>query len=235
MKLPKLFRRRSVILPTLPGMLLIIVLSALLIYLLLLNAASFLAVNEPIDGDYLVIEGWMNKRELNQAYRLFASHDYRLAIVSGGPITDEFETRWTSYAERARDYLLSTGFPAEKLVAVAAPYSAQDRTFLSAVMVRDWLFDNRTDIKSLDIVSAHVHTRRSRAMYRLAFGDGVEVGAYAVEPDEFELNRWWHSSDAAKSVANELIGLAVVKCCFRTGERGSHFEKWGMEKKLTDG
>jgi len=230
MRLPVFFRRRSLVVPTLPGGLLLLGLSAAATGMLLFNAAAFLAIDEPVDGEYLVIEGWLGKGELRQAYRVFGAHGYRLAIVSGGPISDEFNTGPDNFAVRARQYLLSIGFPQQKLIAVPAPFSAQERTFLSAVMVRNWFLDNSLAVKSLDIFSADVHARRSRDLYRLAFGDDVEVGVYAAESNDFELNRWWRTSDAARSVGAELIGWLYVKCCFSTGEQGSHFEKWGIAK-----
>ncbi|MDH3760762.1 MAG: YdcF family protein [Gammaproteobacteria bacterium] len=221
MKLPVLFRRRSLVLPTLPGVILILVVLGLSIYFAFQNVSTFLAVNEPIGAEYLVIEGWLGKNELKQAYRIFGSRDYRLAIVSGGPITDEFNSGPPSFAERARTYLLSIGFPAEKLFAVPAPYSAQERTFLGAVTVRGWLTGQGIFVESLDIFSGDVHSRRSRDVYRLAFGEQVEIGVYASKPDEFDLNRWWQSSDAAKSVVAELLGWLMVKCCFNPGQPGS--------------
>lgn len=230
MKLPFLFRRRSLLVPTLPGILLIFLALGFPLYFLFQNAATFLAVNQPIGAEYLVIEGWLGKNELNQANRVFDEQNYQYAIVTGGPITDDFNTGPATYAERATTYLLSIGFPQDKLFEVPTPYSAQERTFFSAVMVRDWFTEQRLDIRSLDVFSGDVHSRRSRNLYQLAFGNQVNIGIYASKPNEFDLSRWWQSSDAAKAVASELIGWGLVKCCFKPGERGSHFEKWGIEK-----
>ena len=225
MKLPVLFRRRSLVLPTLPGVILILVVLGLSIYFAFQNVSTFLAVNEPIGAEYLVIEGWLGKNELKQAYRIFGSRDYRLAIVSGGPITDEFNSGPPSFAERARTYLLSIGFPEDQLFSAPAPFSAKDRTFVSAVKVRDWFVSHGIIVDSLDIFSGDVHSRRSRDIYRLAFGEAVKIGVYSSKPDEFDLTRWWQTSDAAKSVATELLGWLMVKCCFNPGQPGSHYEK----------
>lgn len=225
MKLPALFRRHSLLLPTLPGVMLILAVLGISSYLVFLNVATFLAIDEPVGSEYLVIEGWLGKQELQQAYRIFDDRDYRLAIVSGGPITDEFNSGPPNFAERARSYLLSIGFPEEKLVAAPAPYAAQVRTFVSAVVVRDWFTDQNIVLESLDVFSGDVHSRRSRDMYRLVFGEKVEIGVYASRPDKFDLNRWWQSSDAAKSVAAELLGWLVVKCCFNPDQPGSNPEE----------
>ena len=218
MKLPVLFRRRSLLLPTLPGVIFILGLLGLLAFLIFRNVATFLAVNKPVDAEYLVIEGWLGKYELKQAYKIFDAHDYKLVVVSGGPITDEFNSGPPSFAQRARDYLLSIGFPEEKLFAAPAPYSVRERTLVSAVTVKDWFTDRDINVESLDILSGDVHARRSRDLYRFVFGEQVDIGVYASTPEEFDLNRWWQSSDAAKSVVSELLGWLALKCCFSPGQ-----------------
>jgi hypothetical protein len=233
MKHPKLLRRYSFILPTLPLTAVILIVLGLSIYVGFSNVASYLALSEPIDAEYLVIEGWVGKKELRQAYRVFEEGNYKLTVVSGGPILDDFNSGPPNYADRARNYLLSIGFPKNKLFAVPAPASAQERTFLSAVMVRDWFSGQDIDISSIDVFSESVHSRRSRYLYQLAFGETVDIGVYASDPDGFELNRWWQSSYAARSVISELTGWVMVICCYEFGMRGSQLEKWGAGELLS--
>jgi len=59
-----------------------------------------------------------------------------------------------------------------------------------------------------------VHARRSRLAYRLAFGPGVEVGVIAAPPRRYDIDRWWLTSEGAKTVLDELLSLAWTKCCF---------------------
>lgn len=205
-------------------MILILAVLGVSVYFIFHNVATFLAVNEPIGADYLVIEGWLGKKELEQAHQMFVAGEYKLAVVSGGPRKDGFNSSLPNYAERGRQYLLSKGFPKEKLFAAPAPYSAQERTFMSAVTLREWFTDQGIVVQSLDIFTGDVHSRRSRELYRLVFGEQVDIGVYASKPNGFELNRWWQSSDGAKSVAAELLGWLLVKCCFNPGQSGSHHE-----------
>jgi hypothetical protein len=67
MKFPLLFRRRSVVLPTLSGWLLILVTLGLFVGFAFRNMAVFLTVSELVGSNYLVIESWMDKEELDQA------------------------------------------------------------------------------------------------------------------------------------------------------------------------
>jgi hypothetical protein len=221
MKFPLLFRRRSVVLPTLVGWLLMLLVIGLIIGLLLRNMAVFLTVNEPVGAEYLVIEGWMDKAELDQGLAYFAANDFKKLVIVGGPISNDFHGIDSNYAQRAADYLQQRGLSKEKMAIVTTPYSAQARTFLNAVMVREWLKQQGIAITRLDVFSSGVHTRRSRDLYRLAFGERVSIGVIASRPRDFDPARWWRTSDSGKSVAVEFAAWFLVKCCFHPGEPGS--------------
>ncbi|MCP4874157.1 MAG: hypothetical protein GY896_01610 [Gammaproteobacteria bacterium] len=227
MKFPALFSRRYVILPTFTGLILLLSLLGLCVIWFFSHIGQFLSVSEPVGADYLVIEGWVKKDELNQAQQIFGQNGYQFGIAVGGPISDNFYGLDSNYAERSMKYLNGNGFPTGKLTMVAVPYSAQDRTFLSAVMVREWFQHHRIEVSHLDVFTSHVHSRRTRDLYQLAFGDNVRVGVIASTPAEFDIERWWQKSEAAKNIGVEFIGWLMVKCCFTPGEKGSQIEKWG--------
>ena len=194
------------------------------------NVAHFLMVNEPLGADTLVIEGWMSKEELDQALVYFNANAYSRAIIVGGPVDNDFHGIDTSFAERAAGYLQSKGLPRDITVVISSPWSAQNRTFLSAVMTRDWLSQSAVTLSRLDIFSSYVHARRSRFLFQLAFGDSVEIGVVPSTPSGFDAAYWWRSSGSAKNVAVEFIGWVMARCCFKPGEPGSHFERWGIDK-----
>ena len=235
MKFPLLFRRRSVVLPTWLGALVILLAIAMVVGLLFRNMALFLTVNEPVGAEYLVIEGWMNKTELDQGFAYFAANDFKKAVIVGGPISNDFHGIDSSYAERAAGYLQPQGLTEEKRVIVRVPYSAQERTFLNAVMVREWFKQHGIAVTRLDVFSSGVHARRSRYLYRHAFGGDVAIGIIASQPRDFDPAYWWRTSDSGKSVAVEFAGWVLVKCCFSPGAPGSHLEKWGVDKTGNSG
>ena len=101
MKRLVLYRRRYIFVPTISGILLFMAILCLLLYLTFNNVANFLAINEPVGFKYLVIEGWLGKDELEQAFNKFETHNYQNAIVTGGPITNGFNDHYLTYAERA--------------------------------------------------------------------------------------------------------------------------------------
>jgi len=231
MKFPALFRRRSLVLPTLAGWLLILLVLGLVAVFVFRNIGLYLTVNEPIGADYLVIEAWMSKEELDQAQRYFDDKGYRLAILVGGPISNDFHEMDSNFAQRAGDYLRLKGMPAGKMVVVEPPHSAQNRTFLNAVYVRDWFLEQGGEVANIDVFTSPVHTRRSRELYQVALGESVEVGIVASNPSDFDPAHWWRSSGSGKGVAVEFSAWLLVKCCFRPGDPGSYFERWGIEKK----
>ncbi len=234
--MPRLFRRREMWWPTWWAMLLLIAIVAVLAVVGLRHLGTWLAPDAPALGRdgagarTLVVEGWLDQDALDDALALIARRRYERVVTSGGPLDGWREDRrWPSYAERAADYLRrhAASLP---VTALPAPASAQDRTFLSAVVVRDGLRQQAAAIDAIDLFSGGVHARRSRLAYRLAFGPEVEIGVIAARPRQYPLERWWSTSDGAKAAVGELLGLAWTSCCFWPGAPGSHEERWAVPK-----
>lgn len=225
-----LFRKRQLWFPTIWGGLLILLLLTISSLFLLKQLAVILAPTAPVsDRSYLVVEGWQDEESLLAALAIFNAEQYQYMITTGGPNIRFLSPAHATYAEQAGAFMVQHGLDAEKLIVIPAPESAQERTYLSAVMVRDWLALKEADLKGLNVHTSDVHARRTRSLYREAFPT-VEIGIYAASPQGFALNKWWQTSDGAKSVITELIGNVWVACCFQPGEPGSHYEKWAVEK-----
>jgi hypothetical protein len=230
-------RRRTMWWPTLWGWLLLVTLGVLLGIATVLVVArglhGLLAPNEPARGAdgrgarTLVVEGWMDDAELAQAVLSFERGHYERVLVTGGPIESwQGAQRWGSYAARAAVRLRLLGLTEVPIVAVPAPASLQERTYLSAVMLREWSQSASKPLAAIDLVSAGVHARRSRLLFRWALGDAVEVGVLAVRPTGYDEQRWWTSSAGSKAVLGEAIGLAWTLCCFKPPAPGTHEERW---------
>jgi hypothetical protein len=229
---PALFRRRQMWLPTWPGALLLVLVVAAASVFALRHLAGYLATNDPAaarDGrgaSTLIVEGWLEEDGLDAAIAVIGRGRYERVIASGGPIDGWREGRsWPTYAERAADYLRRHGVTSIPVVAVAAPESTQDRTFLSAVVVREWLRRQGGAIDAVDLFSGGVHARRSRLVFQMAFGPEVDVGVFAAAPRRYALERWWTTSEGVKAVLGEAIGLAWTTCCFAPPPPGSPEER----------
>ena len=217
--MPRLFRRRHVWLPTAWGALVLLAVAVALVGVLVRGVAFWLAPTEPAVHDggarTLVIEGWLDDTALDDAVPLIRSGRYQRVVTSGGPIETWREIQpWPSYAERAADHLRRRGVPATAVTAVPAPDLAQDRSYGSAVVVRRWARDQGIALPAVDVFSADVHARRSRLVYRMVFGPGVDVGIVAAQPHRYSLAHWWATSEGAKAVVGELLSVAWTKCCF---------------------
>jgi len=227
--MPTWFRRRQIWLPTWQGALLLVVVVAAASLIALRHLASYLATNDPVaarDGrgaKTLIVEGWLDEDGLDAAIAVIATGRYQRVIASGGPIVDGWREgrSWPTYAERAADYLRRHGVTSIPVVAVAAPEALQDRTFRSAVVVRDWLRRQDDKLDAVDLFSGSVHARRSRLVFRMAFGPEVEVGILAAAPRRYALERWWTTSEGVKAVLGEAISLAWTACCFAPPTPGS--------------
>ena len=224
----KLFHKREVIVPTWYTLFLLLLLIAGLTVFSFNHIFGFLAVSKPAAGaEVLVVEGWMGTSELDQAARVFQEKSYDYIVTTGGPITQWRDSGANNnYAERAAAYLHEFGVHRGDIKAVPAPASAQNRTYLSAVMVREALAD--TNVNTLDVFSANVHARRSWSLYEMAFGKEYSIGIIAAETDGFDEHNWWKTSEGAKSVLNETISMGWTYCCFRQPAPGRREEKWGL-------
>ena len=227
--MPSLLRRREVILPTLWGWLLILVMLGAAATLLGRQLGPWLAVSEPVAGGgpapLLVIEGWLGERELDDAAAYARGRGYRRVVTSGGPIASF--SPFASYAERAADRLRGQ-LPSVVVEAVPTPHTAQDRTYASAVWVRDWAQQRGVPVAMIDVYSLGPHARRTRMLYRMAFGEATQVGVIAGAPRDSDTVHWWTTSEAAKDVLMEAVSLAWTQCCFWPAPRGSHEERWAV-------
>lgn len=216
-----LFRRRPIWLPTRWGWLVLAFVLGGPGWVAGRQAHRWLSVDEPAmaaDGRgarTLVVEGWLDPFELERAAQVFAQGRYERIVTTGGRNYGWPESSTpTSYAERAADFLRRHGVPASHVVPAPAPASVQDRTYLSAVAVREWAVRTGTTVDALDVFSGGTHARRSQMLYRLAFGPHVAVGAISAPPMAYDPARWWVSSAGVKSVLGESLSVAWTVCCF---------------------
>lgn len=223
-----LFRPRQIWLPTFFGWLLLMVIALVMSLFIARNIYSFLAQNEPVGARILVIEGWLAPEELDQGIQAFKKGGYEQVVTTGGPIVGwpELTTR-SNYAEMAAYYLAQRGVSRNMIVAVPTPASAQERTFLSAVVLRDSAQQLGIKFDAMDLFSSGAHSRRSHLLFQMAFGKRVRIGILAARPSDYDPDAWWRSSSGVESIVFQSLGLLWVKCFFWPGSPGSQQERWG--------
>lgn len=99
------------------------------------------------------------------------------------------------------DYLQTQDLAQAMMAIVNSPYSAKNRTFLNAVITREWFQRKGISITRLDVCSSGTHTHRSRDLSQHAFGESVVIGIIAAEPLNFDSAHWWSANSTGKRVA----------------------------------
>jgi hypothetical protein len=183
------------------------------------NAHSFLAVNEPAGGGPLVIEGWLPDSAFRTAIAEFRRGQHEKIYVTGLPV-DRGGTllNYETFAELGAGTLLQMGLNHEVVQAVPAPASRQDRTHASALAFQKWLQVHGLQPPRLEVVTCAAHARRARLLYEKAMGPGVKVGIIAVEPQDYDPNRWWLSSPGFRTVTDEMIAYLYARFFFRADQ-----------------
>lgn len=209
-------RRRQCWLPTWRGWLALGLVCAASLVLAVRNAYPFLAVNDPVSGGALVVEGWQPDYALEEAIAEFKRHPYQKLYVTGGPIDRGAPlSEYKTYAELGAAILTRLGLSPETVQAVPAPWVRQDRTYTSAVALRTWLRAHRISPTNFHLLTLGPHARRSRLLFEEALGDGVRVGITAIEGRDYDPRQWWKSSDGFREVTGEVIAYAYARLVFR--------------------
>lgn len=225
------FRPRQIWMPTLWGWCVLIAIMLAVSLLMARNIYPFLAQNEPVGARVLVIEGWLAPTELDQAIQVFKKGSYERVVTTGGPIVSWPELAMHSnYANMAADYLARQDISPDVIFSVPTPASAQERTFLSAVVLRDTAPRLGIRLDAFDLFSSGAHSRRSHLLFQMAFGKQARIGILAARPSDYDPAAWWRSSNGVESIVFQSIGLFWVKYFFWPGPRGSDQERWGTRR-----
>ena len=179
-----------------------------------------MAITQRVDARLLVVEGWIPQFAITAAVGEFRSGSYQRVFTTGGPVhgtggfTDDFNTAASLGAERLR----RAGLEKEHVQMVPSQISARDRTYGSAVALRDWLAQNAVNATAINIVTEDVHARRTRLLFQKAFGDGVKVGVISVPSPDYDAAQWWRSSEGVRGVLGETIAYLYARIIFRPME-----------------
>jgi hypothetical protein len=175
----------------------------------------FLAVTEPIDAQYLVVEGWLPNYSLEEAITEFKSKNYKMIFTVGAdPLIGVNLEPGDSLAIEAYKRLKWMGMSDDQVKAVPAHIKYRNRTFQSAVALRKWVEDNHVPMTSFNLVSLGTHARRSRLLFQEAFEGSARVGIICVEDREYEPKQWWKYSEGVKEVIGEGIGYVYARFFF---------------------
>src|SRR6266480_1776483 len=196
----------------------LIVASALLLVgaLVLKGVYPFLAITHRVNANILAVEGWIPEYAIRAAVKEFQSNHYARIFTTGGPVegTGGYINDYCTSASVGADLLKKWGLPDERLQMVPSRVMDRDRTYGSAVALRNWFLDHNMAVSGIDVVTEDVHARRTRLLFQKAFGKDVQVGIIGVANVDYPANRWWWYSEAVKGVGSEALAYAYARLLF---------------------
>jgi hypothetical protein len=208
-------QRRECLLPTWRGWLVLLFAGLALIVFSVRGAYSFLAVNDPVYNGGLVVEGWLPDYALQQAITEFRRDHYSKVFVTGGPLEHGAPlSEYGTFAELGAAALLRLGLNTNAVQAVPAPKVRIDRTYASAVALKNWLDQHGATETNFNLISLGPHSRRSRLLFEKALGSSYRVGVTAVEDEEYDARRWWGSSAGVRTMIDEMIAYWYARLAF---------------------
>jgi hypothetical protein len=153
-------------------------------YLIFLNAYPFFAVTQRVATDTLVVEGWIHGYAIHAAVEEFHAGGYQQLFTTGGPVVGNggYVNDYQTSASVGADQLKKFGIPTESVQMVPSHVIGRDRTYSSAVALRNWLREHEINVRSLNVLTEDAHAQRTRLLFAKAFGPKVAVGIIAV-PD----------------------------------------------------
>ncbi|MBW4641257.1 MAG: YdcF family protein [Gloeocapsa sp. UFS-A4-WI-NPMV-4B04] len=137
--------------------------------------------------------------------------DILLAFTLNRTVLGYYLAEYKTFADLSAATLKALGLKTEKLIAVPTPDVIKDRTYASAIAFRQWLLNSDLKIKSINLYTFDVHSRRSWLLFKQVLAPKIKVGVIATKTLDYEPNKWWTSSEGVRSVISETIAYIYAR------------------------
>jgi len=190
---------------------------------LLLNIYPFLAVTHRVDAHTLAAEGWVPDFAIQAAVVEFKAGSYERVYATGGPVSGlgHYVNDYNTSASVGAARLKAAGVPAEFVQMVPRRVTDRDRTYSSALALRDRFQDHHLSVQGINVVTVDVHARRTRLLFQEALGKDVTVGIIAVPNPDYDSAHWWRYSEGVRDVLGEVIAYVYAKFFFYPSAHGT--------------
>jgi hypothetical protein len=176
---------------------------------------SFLSVNHPITADVLIVEGWLPDYAMHGAVEEFKRGRYKYILTSGEADPDlRLWSRYETWADAAAADLGRMGIQTNFIIPVPSVYHTRDRTYSSAMAVKEWLASRGDEVRAVNVYSLAAHARRTRLLFQKALGSKVKVGIFAHPDNAYDAKRWWATSEGVRDVEAETTAYLYARCVF---------------------
>jgi uncharacterized SAM-binding protein YcdF (DUF218 family) len=205
------------------GWLIFILVALLIAVLLLLNIQPFLAKTQRVNASVLVVEGWIHEYAIRDAATEFQTNHYEKIYTTGGPIvgSDGFTNDFNTSASVGAELLKKNGVPNEFIQMIPSHISGRDRTYSSAVALRDWFREHNVSVRSINVLTEDAHARRTQLLFQKAFGSDVAVGVISIPDPDYDAKHWWRTSEGVREVLGESIAYVYARIFFHPSEKFS--------------
>jgi uncharacterized SAM-binding protein YcdF (DUF218 family) len=185
-------------------------------YFAFLNIHPFLAVTHRVNTNVLVVEGWIPRYAIRGGVEEFKNSSYERIFTTGGPVegNGDYTNDYNTSASVGAEILKKFGVPDELVQMVPSRVTARERTYSSAVALRDWFREHNTPVHSINVLTEDAHARRTRLLYQKAFGKNVAVGIIAVSNPDYNPTQWWRYSDGVREIIGESIAYIYARFFF---------------------
>jgi hypothetical protein len=218
----RLRKRVEVWVPTLPGWCLIGTVAILLFWMAVRSAHPFLALTSRVDAQLLVIEGWVPDFALEDLRAEFGRGNYQRLVITGGPIEKgEPLLEYRTWPDLTKAVMLKRGWDLQHVVSLPSKAVKRDRTYTSALALREWISRTGMDVRGINIYSLGPHARRTRLLFRAALGSEKEIGVISGEDESYDSKKWWTTSQGVRKVLDEAIAYLYARFLFRPDPGGS--------------
>ena len=102
---------------------------------------------------------------------------YDIGRIGG---TNRFINNYNSESELSRIHLINSGIDPSLVIAVTGRSSRINRTLKSALAFRSWLYNNNGNVKSINIISDGIHSRRTFITYKKILKRNIEIGIISL-------------------------------------------------------
>jgi len=146
----------------------------------------------------------------------FKNGSYERIFTTGGPEdgTGGYVNDYYTSASVAAEGLKKFGIRDDLVQMVPSRVFARERTYSSAVALRDWFREHNISVHSINVLTEDAHARRTRLLYQRAFGKNVAVGVIAISNPDYDPKDWWRYSDGVREVIGESIAYTHAQFLF---------------------
>lgn len=182
----------------------------------LFTVYPFLAVTHREPTNVLVVEGWVNQATMRVAANEIRNGSYQQVFTTGCPVEGlgGYVSDYSTAANVGAGLLRNAGVPDELIRPVPSRVSGRDRTYNSAIALKNWLREHTVSVQAVNVLTEGAHARRTRLLFQEALGKDVAVGIISVPSPDYDTNHWWRYSAGVREVLGETIAYVYARFFF---------------------